>query len=127
MKQKQINTIKDAVEQLQTSIQAAMPDMGVAVNISLTALPATNTNTNTPEPIPEKLAQEIDLIALRGFLNSLVKEAGKKETLALVKTFTNGDSINPDDIPVEKYQELVNTVTKNYPNLELTFNDKDTP
>lgn len=96
-------TIKEAVEQLQASIQAALPGMGVTVSINLVPL-----NNKAQEPVNGKDQDAvkpgpISLDNLRKMLNAYVKAAGKDKALSLVGKYTDGSGnpadINPDDYP----------------------------
>ena len=123
-------TIKEAVNVLQKSIHAVLPDLEVSVNINLA--PKRNINKTviekTAEPetnvqeIPDQLSKEIDLIALRNFLNAYAKQAGKTKALKIVQEYANG-SKNPDDIPVESYNSLVKQIATDCPGLEISFNE----
>ena len=119
-------TIKEAVSVLQKSIQAVLPDMEVSVNINLAPRRNINktviekkaeTETNVQE-IPDQLSKDIDQIALRNFLNSYAKQAGKTKALKLVQEYAEG-SKNPDDIPNEKYNDLVKQIATDCPGLEI--------
>lgn len=102
-------TIKDAVEQLQASIQAALPGMGVTVSINLFSLPIgkeqepiNGKKEKTDKPAENK-TEPVSLDKLRTLLNAYVKAAGKDKALALVGKYSNGTQnpadINPDDYP----------------------------
>jgi len=116
-------TIKEAVSVLQKSIQAVLPDMDVSVNINLKPA-ATALDSTQREPIPDKLSKEIDQIALRNFLNAYAKKAGKTKALKLVQEYAEG-SKNPDDIPNEKYNDLVKQIATDCPGLEISFEDPE--
>ena len=116
-------TIKEAIMVLQESISAAIPDMDVTVNISLSA-DDNSVSTKIIQDIPEDLAKAIDLAALRSYLNAYVKKAGAKEALILVGKYTDG-SKDAADIPVEKYADLVKEISKKYPKMVLSFKEKD--
>jgi len=116
-------TIKEAIMVLQESISAAIPGMDVTVNISLSA-DDNSVSTKIIQDIPEDLAKAIDLAALRSYLNAYVKKAGAKEALILVGKYTDG-SKDAADIPVEKYADLVKEISKKYPEMVLSFEEKD--
>ncbi len=123
-------TIREAVEVLQKSIGAVLPGMTVTVNIGLSAVTQggeriTKKATDVPEEIPKDLTEYIDLEALRAFLNIYVKRAGASKAINLVKEFTSG-SKDPKDIPEEKYKDLVARITKEYPDMELSFDKEET-
>jgi len=99
-------TIKEAVEQLQASIQAALPGMGVTVSINMVPL-----NNKAQEPVNGKneVAVKTDPITLdnlRALLNAYVKTAGKDKALNLVGKYSNGTK-NPADIPEADYPEII--------------------
>jgi len=108
---------------VQKSIQAVLPDMEVSVQINLKPA-ATALDIPQREPIPDKLSKDIDLIALRNFLNAYAKQAGKTKALKIVQEYANG-SKNPDDIPVESYNSLVKQIATDCPGLEISFNNED--
>lgn len=100
------NTIKEAVEQLQASIQAALPGMGVTVSINLVPL-----NNKGQEHVNGKdkeaiKTEDISLDNLRTMLNAYVKSAGKDEALKLVKNYSNGTG-KPQDIDPGDYPEII--------------------
>jgi hypothetical protein len=104
-------TIQEAVEQLQASIQAALPGMGVTVSINLVPL-----NNKVQEPVngkkekavkpAEKKAEPVSLDKLRTLLNAYVKAAGKDKALSLVGKYSNGTQ-NPADIPEADYPKII--------------------
>jgi len=121
-----MKTIKEAVEILQQSVSAAIPGMVVSVNISLTAGNiAKEEDINIPDEIPADLARDIDLAALRSFLNAYAKKAGASKAINLVKKYTGSESKNPADIQPDKYMSLVQDVQKEYPDWEISFDDKE--
>lgn len=98
------DTIKEAVEQLQASIQAALPGMGVTVSINL--MPQEKTVARKPvngKDKKQEAPEPVTLDHLRTMLNAFVKAAGKDKALALVSKYTDGGKnpadINPDDYP----------------------------
>lgn len=104
-------TIKEAVEQLQASIQTALPGMGVTVSINLVPL-----NNKVQEPVngkkekaakpAEKKPDPVSLDNLRTLLNAYVKAAGKDKALSLVGKYSNGTQ-NPADISPDDYPAVI--------------------
>lgn len=127
-------TIKEAIEDLQRSIQAAMPGMEVSVNINIkpaatpAATPAAATPEETqaielPDEMPEDLAKEIDLAALKKTLNAYARQVGKTQALKLVKNFAG--SHNPADIPQKDYNDVLSLMGKDINVLEISFDKSE--
>jgi len=104
---KEPKTIQEAITLLQKSIEIVLPGMAVAVNISLAAKEGVKAVEQLD--IEPEVAKKIDMEALRAVLNAYAKKVGPTDAIELVKSFTGG-SKNPVDIPVEKYNDLLDAI-----------------
>ncbi len=119
--------VRDLVKELRDAIQMELPEdveAVISLDIRLKTLPI-----ETAEPVPEKTEDKQDgpkpdveteakakkpppdLDGLRATLNAYVKTAGKDAAFSLVEKYTGG-SKNPADIPVEKYNDILDEMSK---------------
>jgi len=118
--------IQNALNEIEAYVQQGFPEMDVCVHISMmpkqqaTARPV----LEIPDEIPEQLSKDIDLLALKNFLNNFVKKAGKEKALSVVKDYANG-SVDPAEIPAEKYNDLVTEVMAICPDLKIVTFKKE--
>ena len=94
------DTIREAVEQLQSAVQAALPGMSVTVAINLVPMPRGNEVKN------EVVTEVVSLGNLRNLLNAYAKSAGKESALELVGRFSNGTG-KPQDISQDDYPAVI--------------------
>ena len=112
---KEPQSITEAVQLLQKSIGAALPDMEVSVNINLLPKQVTTEtiiDIKVNEPVEEVKAEKImDAKDLKVILNAFMGKVGKTEAIKLVKSFTTNGSTKATDIPKAKYNELLTAMS----------------
>ena len=123
--------VRDLVKELRDAIQMQLPEdveAVISLDIRLKTMPVKSddkpaandvvTDQTVETDQTEQTAeteqtekQKIDMEGLRATLNAFVKTAGKEAAFALVEKYTGG-SKNPADIPPDKYNDLMDDMSK---------------
>ena len=105
LKATQLNTV--AVEFLTEKIQ----ELITAIRIDK-AQPATTVVVEEPESFKgkEAPAQELSLDDIKLSLNSLNRSKGSDACFSIIRKYTNPESPNPADVPVENYVPLLASI-----------------